>query len=74
MFFKREKKMKKENETMSSAVFGELEFIDCAWEGDSVSSLFGEEKTIGLYVYADEDEKTIEEQQEEVYLNYLRKI
>ena len=72
MFFKREKKMKKENETMTNAVFGELEFIDCAWEGDSVSSLFGEEKTIGLYVYADEDEKTIEEQQEEVYLNYLR--
>ena len=37
MFFKREQKMKKENETMSSAVFGELEFIDCAWEGDSVN-------------------------------------
>ena len=53
MFFKIEKKIKKENETMSNAVFGELEFIDCAWEGDSVSSLFGEEKTIGLYVYDD---------------------
>lgn len=72
MFFRREKKPKIENETMTSSVFGDLEFIDCAWEGDSVSSLFGEEKTIGLYVYADEDEKTIEEQQEKVYQNYLR--
>ncbi len=57
---------------MTNAVFGDLEFIDCAWEGDSVSSLFGEEKTINLYVYVDEDEKTIEEQQEKVYQNYLR--
>ena len=64
--------MKIENETITNAVFGELEFIDCAWEGETVSSLFGEERTIGLYVYADEDEKTIEEQQEAVYLNYLR--
>jgi hypothetical protein len=72
MFFRKEKKEKKENEIMTNAVFGDLEFIDCAWEGDSVSSLFGEEKTINLYVYVDEDEKTIEEQQEKVYQNYLR--
>ena len=72
MFFRKEKKVKKENETMTHAVFGELEFIDCAWEGYSVSSLFGEEKTIDLYVYADEDEKIIEENQEKVYLNYLK--
>ena len=72
MFFRKEKKVKKENEIMTNAVFGDLEFIDCAWEGDSVSSLFGEEKTINLYVYVDEDEKTIEEQQEKVYQNYLR--
>ena len=52
--------------------FGDLEFIDCAWEGDSVSSLFGEEKTINLYVYVDEDDKIIEEHQEKVYQNYLR--
>ena len=72
MFFRKEKKEKKENEIMTNAVFGDLEFIDCAWEGDSVSSLFGEEKTINLYVYVDEDEKAIEEQQEKVYQNYLR--
>lgn len=57
---------------MTNAVFGDLEFVDCAWEGDSVSSLFGEEKTINLYVYVDEDEKTIDEKQEKVYQNYLR--
>jgi hypothetical protein len=57
---------------MTHAVFGELEFIDCAWEGYSVSSLFGEEKTIDLYVYADENEKIIKEAQEKVYLNYLK--
>ena len=57
---------------MTNAVFFFFQFIDCAWEGDSVSSLFGEEKTINLYVYVDEDEKTIEEQQEKVYQNYLR--
>ena len=72
MFFKKAKKEKQENETINNAVFGELEYIDCAWEGYSVSSLFGEEKTIGLYVYADEDEKTIGEDQEKVYQNYLR--
>ena len=72
MFFKRSKKKKQENETIDHAVFGELEYVDCAWEGYSVSSLFGEEKTIDLYVYADEDEKTIEEHQEKVYQNYLR--
>ena len=72
MFFKKAKKEKQENETINNAVFGELEYVDCAWEGDSVSSLFGEEKTINLYVYVDEDEKTIEEQQEKVYQNYLR--
>ena len=72
MFFRKEKKVKKENETMTHTVFGELEFIDCAWEGDSVSSLFGEEKTIDLYVYVDEDEKIIGENQETVYQNYLR--
>jgi hypothetical protein len=72
MFFRKEKKVKKENEIMTNAVFGDLEFIDCAWEGDSVSSLFGEEKTINLYVYVDEDEKTIDEKQEKVYQNYLR--
>ncbi len=71
MFFKKPKIEKKEKETLNNAVFGELEYIDCAWEGDSVSSLFGEEKTINLYVYADEDEKIIEESQEEVYQNYL---
>ncbi len=57
---------------MTNAVFGDLEFIDCAWEGDSVSSLFGEEKTINLYVYVDEDEKSIEENQEKGYQNYLQ--
>ena len=72
MFFRKEKKVKKENETMTHTVFGKLEFIDCAWEGDSVSSLFGEEKTIDLYVYVDEDEKIIGESQEKVYQNYLR--
>ena len=72
MFFRKEKKVKKENKIMTNAVFGDLEFIDCAWEGDSVSSLFGEEKTINLYVYVDEDEKTIDEKQEKVYQNYLR--
>ena len=72
MFFKKAKKEKQENETINNAVFGELEYIDCAWEGYSVSSLFGEEKTIDLYVYADEDEKTIGEHQEKVYQNYLR--
>jgi hypothetical protein len=50
MFFRKEKKEKKENEIMTNAVFGDLEFIDCAWEGDSVSSLFGEEKTINIPV------------------------
>ncbi len=29
MFFRKEKK---ENEIMTNAVFGDLEFIDCAWE------------------------------------------
>ena len=72
MFFKKAKKEKQENETINNAVFGELEYIDCAWEGYSVSSLFGEEKTIDLYVYADEDEKTIGEHQEKIYQNYLR--
>ena len=72
MFFKKAKKEKQENETINNAVFGELEYIDCAWEGYSVSSLFGEEKTIDLYVYADEDDKIIEEHQEKVYQNYLR--
>ena len=48
MLFGKHKKEKVENETTNNAVFGELEFIDCAWEGDSVSSLFGEEKTIDL--------------------------
>ena len=72
MFFKKAKKEKQENETINNAVFGEIEYIDCAWEGYSVSSLFGEEKTIDLYVYADEDDKIIEEHQEKVYQNYLR--
>ena len=72
MFFKKTKKEKEKNETINNAVFGELEFIDCVWEGDSVSSLFGEEKKIDLYVYVDEEEKTIEENQEAVYQNYLR--
>ena len=72
MLFGKHKKEKVENETTNNAVFGELEFIDCAWEGDSVSSLFGEEKTINLYVYVDEYEKTIDEKQEKVYQNYLR--
>ncbi|ADU22062.1 DUF6985 domain-containing protein [Ruminococcus albus] len=72
MFFRKPKKEKKENEKITNSVFGDLEFIDCAWEGDSVSSLFGEEKTIDLYVYADEDEKIIEENQEKVYQNYIR--
>ena len=72
MFFKKAKKEKQENETINNAVFGELEYIDCAWEGYSVSSLFGEEKTIDLYVYADEDDKIIGEHQEKVYQNYLR--
>ncbi len=71
MLFGKHKKEKVENETTNNAVFGELEFIDCAREGDSVSSLFGEEKTINLYVYVDEDEKNIEEKQEKVYQNYL---
>ena len=72
MFFKKAKKEKQENETINNAVFGELEYIDCAWEGYSVSSLFGEEKTIGLYVYADEDDKIIGEHQEKVYQDYLK--
>lgn len=72
MFFKKAKKEKQENETINNAVFGELEYIDCAWEGYSVSSLFGEEKTIDLYVYADEDDKIIGEHQEKVYQDYLR--
>ena len=72
MFFKKAKKEKQENETINNAVFGELEYIDCAWEGDSVSSLFGEEKTIDLYVYADEDDKIIGEHQEKVYQDYLK--
>ena len=75
MFFRKTKKEENkpiENDTINNAVFGELEYIDCAWEGDSVSSLFGEEKTVDLYVYADEDEKMIEEHQEKVYQNYLR--
>ena len=72
MFFRKPKKVKKENETITNAVFGELEFIDQAWEGYSVSSLFGEEKTIDLYVYADEDEKVMGEHQEKVYQDYLK--
>ena len=72
MFFKKAKKEKQENETINNAVFGELEYIDCAWEGYSVSSLFGEEKTIDLYVYADEDDKIIGEHQEKVYHDYLK--
>ena len=72
MFFRKPKKVKKENETITNAVFGELEYVDCAWEGYSVSSLFGEEKTIDLYVYADEDDKIIGKHQEKVYQNYLR--
>ena len=77
MFFKKAKMKKEENKkpenvTTYNAVFGELEYIDCAWEGYSVSSLFGEEKTIDMYVYADEDEKIIEAAQEKVYQNYLR--
>ena len=72
MFFKKAKKEKQENETINNAVFGELEYIDCAWEGYSVSSLFGEEKTIDLYVYADEEDKIIGEHQEKVYQDYLK--
>ena len=75
MFFRKTKKEENKpigNDTINNAVFGELEYIDCAWEEDSVSSLFGEEKTVDLYVYADEDEKMIEEHQEKVYQNYLR--
>lgn len=75
MFFRKPKKEENkpiDNDTINNPVFGELEYIDCAWEGESVSSLFGEEKTVDLYVYADEDEKTIEEHQEKVYQNYLR--
>lgn len=72
MFFKKAKKEKQENETITNAVFGELEYVDCAWEGYSVSSLFGEEKTIDLYVYADEDDKIIGKHQEKVYQDYLK--
>ncbi len=72
MFFRKPKKVKKENETITNAVFGELEYVDCAWEGYSVSSLFGEEKTIDLYVYADEDDKIIGKHQEKVYQDYLK--
>ncbi|MCR5021993.1 hypothetical protein [Ruminococcus sp.] len=72
MFFKKSKKEKQESETINNAVFGELEYVDCAWEGYSVSSLFGEEKTIDLYVYADENDKIIGKHQEKVYQNYLR--
>ena len=75
MFFRKPKKEENkpiENDIINNAVFGELEYIDCAWEGESVSSLFGEEKTVDLYVYADEDEKNIEERQEKVYQNYLK--
>ena len=72
MFFKKSKKKKQENETINNAVFGELEYVDCAWEGYSVSSLFGEEKTIDLYVYADEDDKIIGKHQEKVYQDYLK--
>ena len=74
MFFRKPKKEENkptENDIINNAVFGELEYIDCAWEGYSVSSLFGEEKTIDLYVYADEDERIIEADQEEVYQDYL---
>lgn len=72
MFFKKSKKKKQENETINNAVFGELEYVDCAWEGYSASSLFGEEKTIDLYVYADEDDKIIGKHQEKVYQDYLK--
>lgn len=72
MFFKKTKMKKQENETINNAVFGELEYVDCAWEGYSVSSLFGEEKTIDLFVYADEDDKIIGEHQEKVYQDYLK--
>jgi hypothetical protein len=72
MFFKKAKNEKQENETITNAVFGELEYVDCAWEGYSVSSLFGEEKTIDLYVYADEDDKIIGKHQEKVYQDYLK--
>ena len=61
-----------ENYKINNAVFGKLEFIDCALEGDSVSSLFGEEETIELCVYVDEYKKSIGEHQEKVYRNYLR--
>ena len=76
MFFRKSKKenkpINKDNETLNNAVFGELEFVDCAWEGYSKSSLFGEEKEIDLYVYVDEDEKIIGEGQEKAYQNYIR--
>lgn len=73
MFWGKPKKEKKKNEKIINAVFGELELIDgYLWEGDSVSSLFGEENTIDLSVYVDEDEKIIEEDQEKAYLNYIR--
>ena len=76
MFFGKFKKKKEEikpieNYTINNAVFGELEFVDCAFEGYSKSSLFGEEKEIELFVYVDEDEKLIEEKQEKAYLNYI---
>lgn len=68
MFFK---KNKKENEKITNAVFGELVYIDC-WNGYSSSSLFGEEKKINLYVYVDEEDKSIEENQEKAYLKYIQ--
>ena len=80
MFFRKPKKEENkptENETIdndivNNAVFGSLEFVDCAFEGYSKSSLFGEEKDIDLLVYVDEDERIVAERQEKAYLNYIR--
>ncbi len=71
MFFRKNKKERKEKERISNVAFGDLVYIDC-WQGHSISSLFGEEENIDLYVYVDEEEKNIEEYQEKAYLKYIQ--
>ncbi len=77
MFFRKPKKeenkpIKKEKERLNNAVFGSLVFVDFFWKGHIKNSLFGEEEDINLYVYVDEEEKIIEEEQEKAYLNYIQ--
>lgn len=81
LFFKKKEKEPEEasndktqhakNDIINSAVFGELEY-DNLWRGTTEIGLFGEIRTIKLYIYIDYDEP-IGSIQESAYRQFLSK-